>query len=295
VARCIVRKIRQLGSGADFERRDEYGVVPDIHVTRPRETVFIEVSVVHPQAPSHQAEAKRGALCPIEYRETAKKRKYETLVANSKPSRLIPAVWDTYGASGKGVKEVEGLLIEASGEHYGGTEEKIYVANPKAVREFRESVAVSLQRGNAKALLLGAARARDAPIYHHQFNPNRRRAGYGRRRVAHRPRARNDVAERLVRGALATQVDLPAAANRDVPQHSAEPITTTHQSSLCVQAPNEYRPRTDEPEERLDLTLSLTPCSPTSNEGMDMNITNDITDDINESDWDFSCGPKDNT
>ena len=141
-------------------------MVPDIHVSRPRETVFIEVSVVHPQAPSHQVEAQRGVQVPIEYRENAKKKKYESLVASTQPSRLIPAVWDTYGASGKGVKEVERLLVEVSGEQYGDAEDRAVVANPKALRDFRETVAVSLQRGNAKALLLGAAHARDKSVYH---------------------------------------------------------------------------------------------------------------------------------
>jgi len=210
-------------------------------------------------------------------------------VARTQPSRLIPAVWDTYGASGKGVKEVEKLLVEVSGEQYGDAEDRAVVANPKALRDFRETVAVSLQRGNAKALLLGAAHARDKPVYHHQFNPNRRRAGYGRRENARRTRdrPRNDVAQRMVNGALGTQVNLPAATDRDVFQLSAAPIATTHQSSsLCVQAPNESRPQTDEPEEILNLTLSP-PNSPINSiEGVDMNTNN-----FHESDWGLGSGP----
>ena len=95
----------------------------------------------------------------------------------------------------------------------------------------------------------------------------------------------------MVNGALGTQVNLPAATDRDVSQRSAAPIATTHQSSsssLCVQASNERRPQTDEPEEILNLTLSLSPNSPINSiEGVDMNITNNF----NESDWGLGSGP----
>ena len=78
-----------------------------------------------------------------------------------------------------------------------------------------------------------------------------------------------------------------AATDRDVFQLSAAPIATTHQSSsLCVQASNESRPQTDEPEEILNLTLLLSPNSPINSiEGIDLNTNN-----FYESDWGLGSG-----
>lgn len=227
IVQCISSCAKRMGAVTTVEPRGSSGGIPDIQITHARGTHFVEVSVVHPQAPSNRSAAMRGAGVPIEYRENAKFRKYEKYVRDNGPARFTAVVFDSYGASGSGVKDLERLLSGLGEDESDGRHTH---SSPQVIRDFKESVAISIQRSNAIALLRGCTSSRAA------LGSTRRRAG-----TAH------PVASRMVRNSLNRrgrsfgQVSSgPSSSNNgDVSsrQQSTAPRSASHVVSSAVLPP----------------------------------------------------------
>jgi hypothetical protein len=222
VVRCIAKKIRKTGHSAIVEPRGSSGGVPDIQLTYSGGQHFIEVSILHPQAPSHRNRA-RDSL--VQSRESRKRKKYQQLLQENAPADLTTVVYDTYGGSGSGVVELERLLTKLSSDQ--GDDDRTTV-NRAAVAEFRSSVAITLQSGNATALLRGCTMA-------HDFIARGER------------RQRNVVAQRMIGHALnvgsasssSSSSSSATHRNRDVRQPVSSDSSAAHAflSSLSVVPP----------------------------------------------------------
>jgi hypothetical protein len=278
VVMTCARHIRRLGFSVTVEPRDSPDGIPDLAISLADREHFVEISVLHPQAPSHQ----HGN--PIQNRENQKKAKYQQHTQRHAPSQLTVVVLDSYGASGAGVREFELVLQELHQSQGEGRGAEQYLV----VSEFKEAVAISLQRGNATALLRGNAESRAARICG-RTEPDRRRAGTATSSStstsssASNPPRRVDTSavQRLVSGALgnstatapvvsASSSDPPPRVDTAVALHPS--VATAAQdragdvsSSLSLSVPLPATPSTP-PHDSLSLSpgFSVVSGSPTS-------------------------------
>ena len=219
LVRCIQRHVKRLGSSADIEphgkaREEDQDLRPDLCVHTLNCTYFVEVSILHPLMKSHSRHARQGQ--PIAYRENQKKAKYEAFMKEQQelhPCKLITVVYDSYGAPGEGVSELESLLVSIAEEN--GQDH--YTAR-HAVREFQESAALSLQRGNAKALILGVTKSREANM---RGGRSRAQRGAG-------------AASRFVTHALGTATVRPGAATSSSLSSASQCSSSTSSSSTSA-------------------------------------------------------------
>ena len=163
VVSCISRQLKAAGAVVEQQPRgylrDSDGI-PDLLVGNARGRHFVEVSVVHPQCKTYRKQAVRGVQYPIEDREKLKLRKYDEIQQRCGSGKLIAAVFDSYGATGGGVKELFALLGQTASDN-GEMVDGKRIVNRSAERELKEVVAISLQRGNALAQLRGCTQSRD--------------------------------------------------------------------------------------------------------------------------------------
>lgn len=124
---------------------------PDITFLFPQHDIVVDVAVVAPEAPSKQGNGQKNPLAAAEDMANVKFKKYHDLVEKS-GGVFIPAIFQTSGAYTLDTA----LLIKRicmAGVDNG-------VENPLTTAELRDWLAVSIQRGNAIANVLTAARLR---------------------------------------------------------------------------------------------------------------------------------------
>jgi hypothetical protein len=150
---------------------------PDLLAYLGATCTLIDVSVVHPAAPSWQKRASKNPLVAAKSREKLKTRKYEDL-AKSEGAIFYPLVFESYGAIGPesrvGIQE----LAEAIAESKPGDSKRVY---PVVIGQIMHSLSVALQRGNAAIVKQGIT------LLNRRRNIQENFAEAARRRVA--PRA----------------------------------------------------------------------------------------------------------
>jgi hypothetical protein len=122
---------------------------PDIHAFFPDDRVMLDVSVVHPLAPSY-LHLQDGAA--VKYRENTKVSHYSSL-AKDAGSRFVPFVLDSFGTMGSFADKFMQDLASYAKESFS----YFYSASSSL-----SSLSVLLQKGNAEVLAQGCLMARSA-------------------------------------------------------------------------------------------------------------------------------------
>ncbi|MEQ1843852.1 MAG: hypothetical protein ABL994_25895, partial [Verrucomicrobiales bacterium] len=141
---------------------------PDLTVSASASMMHIDVSVVHPLAPSNIAAADRPNPQHITRREARKRIKYNG-IAEADAAVFLPAVVDTLGMYGEGMHEVIRRLKDVADE-VGSDQGSAVVA------ELKETLPFTIQRGNVRAAMRGLAEAE-------RLNPPRLVIGHEARRM----------------------------------------------------------------------------------------------------------------
>jgi hypothetical protein len=160
IAKAIARFARKVGMDVQTEPYEGGGGVrPDVHIQTAQGSIYLDVSVVHPQSKSMVNLVMNNRMGPIIKREQEKQSHFANYMGQRPGVKFIPVVLSTYGATGDGAKSVYKLIEHNEDDQSGGHT----VSNKKKlVKELKEVVAISLQRGNAEALLYGSIQARNA-------------------------------------------------------------------------------------------------------------------------------------
>jgi hypothetical protein len=142
------------GARAEIERSlpGEERIRPDITVSTPHSMSHIDVSVVHPLAPSHIAAARMPEPRHIINRENSKCAKYGERAADEE-AQFIPAVVDTFGMFGSGMVKVIDLLRSTASSLEAAPGSPL-------VKELEEALPFQIQRGNVQAVFRGLADAK---------------------------------------------------------------------------------------------------------------------------------------
>ena len=128
------------------------------------------VAVSDPHAPAYLSAAARGPRGCVALRESAKRSRHEADVVRA-GGHFVPLVYDTYGTMGEGAEAwFRGLVAVAPIEPpewmaaSGASSEDIADwerhARAQLAADWRRRLSITLQRGNARIILGGAARAR---------------------------------------------------------------------------------------------------------------------------------------
>ena len=148
---CVATKIEVVQPNYDKDRDKDRRLRPDLVLHGADQTLFVDVSVCHPLAPSvlARAAASDARLPIIKQRERDKRIKY-TALAKEYDAKFMPFVCDGYGALGDdAIDFVEWLATEAVGN-----------AKFEKRREFKSLawawIAVSIQRATAICARTGA-------------------------------------------------------------------------------------------------------------------------------------------
>ena len=134
-----------------WEETLDGGKKPDVSFIFPGHTIVTDVTIVAPEAPSKDGDGEDDPLKMAHRQEKAKMTKYAELVA-SVGNVFVPLAFLTSGA----FTLQTALFIKrlcAAGHENGA-------ANPVEPAELRDRIAVAIQRGNAMANILTAARLR---------------------------------------------------------------------------------------------------------------------------------------
>ena len=154
IVRVLSLLIRKAGGACYVEPRFYDRTRPDIHVIFPSLKLLIDVSVVHPAAPTY-AQNSHVPLFSAASRERDKATKFKTL-ALAEEARFIPFVLETFGAWGRQAIKLITDLTSLLSEHKG-----LAFSSPDARGEMVRILAVALQSGNARVLLNGCMRSRE--------------------------------------------------------------------------------------------------------------------------------------
>ena len=135
-----IAQMARRGAGADDQADGDRG---DILIILPDAMTVVDVSVVHPAAPSYAPRAARvdGAGSAALRRERDKRRCYQ--VAATGAYDFEPLVSETFGRLGGAAKAFLGKLADLAADGSEDFERRLFVAS--AQRE----LGVALQRGNA--------------------------------------------------------------------------------------------------------------------------------------------------
>jgi hypothetical protein len=127
------------------------GKKPDITFLFPNQTIVVDVAIVAPEAPSKHGDGEMDPLSAAHDMANAKFKKYDDLSRKS-GAVFMPAIFQTSGAY---TLETAFLIkrICAAGTDNG-------MENPMSPAELRDRLAITIQRGNAIANVLTAARLR---------------------------------------------------------------------------------------------------------------------------------------
>ncbi len=127
------------------------GKKPDITFLFPNQTIVVDVAIVAPEAPSKHGDGEMDPLSAAHDMANAKFKKYDDLSRKS-GAVFMPAIFQTSGAY---TLETAFLIkrICAAGADNG-------MENPMSPAELRDRLAITIQRGNAIANVLTAARLR---------------------------------------------------------------------------------------------------------------------------------------
>jgi hypothetical protein len=146
IVHLLAKFLRGAGAVVHIEPRifGEERKRPDLDILFPDKQMTVDVTVVHPAAPS---KSSRTRLAAASAAEKAKHRYYDTL-ANLHGTSLRAFAVETYGGFGKEASEVMTLLQQSLDSRQGGN------------RLPAQALAVALQRGNVLVLKTGALAAR---------------------------------------------------------------------------------------------------------------------------------------
>jgi hypothetical protein len=134
------------------------GKRPDLDIVTPGETLSTDVSVTNPTAQSHISKSCSTNLGAAKARERVKVTKYKLLCAQES-NTFIPFVLESYGAFGSHCSELITQMLNS------GLEISPTPFNPiHARRVLAQTLSVALQVGNAKGLLYGCSRVRQAHV-----------------------------------------------------------------------------------------------------------------------------------
>jgi hypothetical protein len=122
---------------------------PDIVIYGGHETTLVDVSLLHPLAPSYRARLRRGdsarrELRLIQHREQVKRTRYAMLAQQYDAGRVAPFVVDAFGAFGECAEE----LLRMVATHAAGN--SVCNSADSFVTEAAARIAVAVQNGNAK-------------------------------------------------------------------------------------------------------------------------------------------------
>lgn len=127
---------------------------PDGTIHFPTSTVYVDVSVLHPSAPSHVTLAARGKLKSCAAREQSKISKYAAFAAQHHAS-IVPAVMESYGAMGSLlVKLLKRIAKTAVSFNPNRVRYGQFLARAYAL------LSVALMKGNARVAMEGGLLAR---------------------------------------------------------------------------------------------------------------------------------------
>ena len=120
----------------------------DLKLFIENQTALVDVSFVHPTAPSHLAAAMADSNAPLNRRAQSKASHHQS-AANAQQSNLFSFVVESFGALHTDCARLLLLITEAF----------LNFASARATREFAEefvnSLSIAIQRGNALAILGG--------------------------------------------------------------------------------------------------------------------------------------------
>ena len=150
IKNAIARFFRLASAPVEVEPRDSNGKYPDLHVTTPSGQISIDVSVVHPLAPSY---ADKDSDSTILARENSKKQKYREYVKQI-GHQFLPAVLDSYGKVGEGLRSVVKEVSKA---------EKASLQTTTHAKELEIVIQVALHRGNSLAISKGLTHSHRRP------------------------------------------------------------------------------------------------------------------------------------
>lgn len=129
---------------------------PDAQVFLPSETSTLDVSITHPSSPSYALQGSKSPLALAKLRESFKHSKYDGQ-AISERAKFYPFVMETFGGFGKEalafIKKISILHSEHS---------SVQVHRNACSSRIIRTLSILLQRGNARAQMVGAQTAREA-------------------------------------------------------------------------------------------------------------------------------------
>jgi hypothetical protein len=155
---AIVRLLRDafhhVGAVVHVEPRlyDTERVRPDLDILLPDQNVMIDVAVTHPGAPCRKTEYALAAANDL---QSIKNKKYGDW-ATQRGGRFLPFVLETHGALGKQADAVLKLLAKVA------SHSSAVLSVTDFLKEFKQKLSVTLQRGNALVAKLGAVNSRAA-------------------------------------------------------------------------------------------------------------------------------------
>ena len=117
-----------------------------------QESILLDVSIVHPAAPSYFKSAAGSSLAASKIREKQKIAKYQAL-AKEEEARFVPFVMETYGSMGS---YAAGFLKEVGS----GAPEQLFMGEGLKSYAVR-ALSIGLQAGNAFVLQSGCLQARE--------------------------------------------------------------------------------------------------------------------------------------
>jgi hypothetical protein len=147
---------RQVGIPSRIEPRENgERRGPDIELTLEQGPVLVDVTVVHPAAPTYlnHAHGATNAYGPLDHREAAKHRKYAGLVQNAGASEFVACAISSFGGFGRGAQRMF-MLLRYTVEAMGGVS---WAVDP--VGELARDIAIAVQRGSALSATEACQRA----------------------------------------------------------------------------------------------------------------------------------------
>lgn len=154
IVRILAMLARKAGATCYVEPRFCEGIRPDIHIVFPSTKFLVDVSVVHPAAPTYAPRSHIplfSALC----RERDKTTKFAKLASEEK-AQFVPFVLETFGGWGrqatKLISDIASLAVESK---------SISVTGDDVRGDMVRVIAIALQAGNSSVLLNGCMRTRE--------------------------------------------------------------------------------------------------------------------------------------
>ena len=112
---------------------------------------MIDVAVTHPGAPSRKSDRPLAAAGDLEARKNTRYKKF----AIERGARFLPFIVETHGALGKQTGGVYKILAKKA-----AVSNSADLSVTDFIKQFNQSLSVTLQRGNALVARMGAVNSR---------------------------------------------------------------------------------------------------------------------------------------